>query len=69
VWAEEVARAPRSVSEAALAHRNRDAVEAAYMRSDLFELRRELMARWGEYCTRPNAGNVLPLVRRVHREP
>jgi integrase len=67
-YAEEAARAPRSVSEAALAHVNADRVEAAYMRSDLFELRRELMARWGEYCTAPNAGNVVTLARRAHRD-
>jgi integrase len=62
-WSEEVARAPRSVSEAALAHRNRDAVEAAYQRSDLFSLRVDLMARWGEYCTRSPGGNVVPISR------
>jgi integrase len=66
IWAEEAARAPRSVSEAALAHVNRDAVEAAYMRSDLFELRRELMESWGRYCTRPPGGNVVPLSRRAN---
>jgi integrase len=68
IWAEEVARAPRSVSEAALAHVVRDQTEAAYMRSDLFELRRELMESWGRYGTAPNAGNVVTLARRAHRD-
>jgi integrase len=63
-WCEAVARAPRSVSEAALAHRNRDAVEAAYQRSDLLDLRVELMQRWGEYCARPTGAKVVALARR-----
>jgi integrase len=63
VWCEEVARAPQSVSEAALAHVNADKVESAYLRSDLFALRVELMRRWGEYCTRPTAGNVVLMTR------
>jgi integrase len=64
-YAEEAARAPRSVSEAALAHVNADRVEAAYMRSDLFELRRELMESWGRYCTRPNVGTVVQITARA----
>jgi integrase len=67
-YAEEAARVPRSVSEAALAHVVRDQTEAAYMRSDLFELRRELMESWGRYCTRPPGGNVVP-IRRTNPEP
>ena len=49
-WAEEQDAAPRSVAEAALAHRVRDKVEAAYRRTDLFERRRALMARWSEFA-------------------
>ncbi|MXZ61295.1 MAG: hypothetical protein F4Z12_10595 [Acidobacteria bacterium] len=41
-WAAERTDAPREVCELALAHVNRDRVEAAYRRSDLFERRREL---------------------------
>jgi integrase len=37
----ERARVPSSVAEQALAHKNRDATEAAYLRSDLFEMRQE----------------------------
>ncbi|OWU69340.1 integrase [Roseovarius sp. 22II1-1F6A] len=46
VWAQERTNAPREVTEAALAHSIRDKAEAAYARSDLFEKRRALMARW-----------------------
>ena len=45
-WAAECTDAPREVCELALAHVNRDRVEAAYRRSDLFEKRRALMADW-----------------------
>lgn len=48
---------PSAVLELALAHVNRNRVEAAYQRSDLFERRSELMNAWGiiamvleEYC-------------------
>ena len=40
---------PREVVEAALAHVVRNPVEAAYMRSDLFERRRRLMDDWARY--------------------
>ena len=48
-WAAECSDAPREVSELALAHVNADRVEAAYMRSDLFDRRRELMQAWADY--------------------
>jgi hypothetical protein len=41
---------PREVAEAALAHTNKDRVEAAYQRSDFFEQRKLLMYQWGSYC-------------------
>lgn len=40
----------RDVAEAALAHRAGNQVELAYRRTDLFERRRAVMERWGEYC-------------------
>ena len=40
---------PREVCELALAHVNSNAVEAAYQRSDLFDLRRKLMEQWASY--------------------
>jgi len=48
-WAAEQTNFPREVCEAALAHSKRDAVEAAYFRSDLFEKRRLLMNLWAEF--------------------
>ena len=48
-WAAEQTTAPHAVMEAALAHSVRNATEAAYFRSDLFELRRGLMAEWGRF--------------------
>ena len=50
-WAAECTDAPREVCELALAQVNRDRVEAAYRRSDLFEKRRKLMADWAAYVT------------------
>jgi integrase len=38
------------VSEAALAHADRNAVRAAYRRTNYLEERRELMRRWGRHC-------------------
>ena len=41
-WAEETDH-PREVTEATLAHKVRNPIEAAYRRTDLFERRRRLM--------------------------
>ena len=48
-WAAEKTDHPREVVEAALAHVVQNKVEAAYMRTDLFERRRRLMEDWAEY--------------------
>ena len=48
-WAGEIAKAPREVAEACLAHVVQSKVEAAYARSDLLERRRELMDAWAAY--------------------
>ena len=48
-WAAEQTDAPHAVMETALAHTVGNATEAAYARSDLFELRRGLMEKWSEY--------------------
>ncbi len=61
-WCAEATAYPREVAEAALAHVNKDKVEAAYARGDLFDKRRRLMAEWATYCSRPAAGgDVVPL--------
>lgn len=50
-WCAECSDAQREVSELALAHVNSDRVEAAYMRTDLFERRRALMQSWADYIS------------------
>ena len=49
-WCAE-ANIDRQVAESALAHSVGDATEAAYLRSDMFALRRAAMDSWGEYLT------------------
>ena len=58
-WGAETTAFPSAVLELALAHVNKDKVEAAYQRSDLFERRRELMDAWGSFCS--GKGNVIKL--------
>ena len=50
-WCEERTNTPRAVSEAALAHVVKDQTEAAYLRTDLFDKRRDLMAQWSRFAT------------------
>jgi integrase len=59
-WAAERTKFTREVCEAALAHSNVNKVEAAYLRSDLFEKRRALMAQWAMHAVTPvKRGKVL----------
>ena len=46
---------PREVCELALAHVNTNRIEAAYQRSDLFEIRRRLMVQWASYLAAEKA--------------
>lgn len=55
-WTAEATGYPREVCEEALAHVNPNKVEAAYMRTDLFERRREMMQEWAAYCGTGVAG-------------
>ena len=50
-WAAERTNVSSEVCEIALAHVNKDRVEAAYQRSDLLEKRRELMEVWGRFLS------------------
>lgn len=50
-WALEQTDTPWAVAEAALAHRLGNPVEAAYVRGDLFDRRRELMQDWANFLT------------------
>lgn len=49
-WAAETTSHPREVIEAAMAHRLKDAAEAAYQRGDLLQRRAVLMKDWAGYC-------------------
>ena len=40
----------RDIAEAALAHTVRNAVEAAYLRTDYLGKRRGVMAKWAKHC-------------------
>jgi hypothetical protein len=52
------------VVETALAHVNPNKTEAAYERTDVFELRRALMADWARHCCPPKDGaKVVPMRR------
>jgi integrase len=57
-WAAEKTNTPRAVVEAALAHVVKDKTEAAYFRSDLFDLRRKLMDSWAKFATATPAAVV-----------
>ena len=50
-WAAEETNCPAEVCEMALAHTIKNKTEAAYLRTDLFLKRRELMEKWGHYAT------------------
>ncbi len=64
-WCAEATAYPREIAESALAHTNKDKVEAAYLRGDALDKRRLLMSAWGDHCLRsPDAtADVLPLRR------
>ena len=49
-WAAEKTNTPERIAESALAHRLKDASEAAYQRGDLIEKRQALMTNWANYC-------------------
>ena len=56
-WAAERTNYPREVAEMALAHTLESKVEAAYLRTDMFEKRRRMMRDWAKFCaTLPPAG-------------
>jgi integrase len=68
-WAAERTNFPREVVEMCLAHSLGNAVEAAYLRSDMIEKRRALMTAWEAFCGRPAGGaTVTPIHKvRAHR--
>ncbi len=53
-WCADNTNFPREVCEAALAHMIQNQTEAAYIRSDLFSKRSQLMVLWNQYLEREN---------------
>lgn len=51
VWCAEATDYPREIAEAALAHSNKDKVEAAYLRSDMVDKRAAMMQDWADLAT------------------
>ena len=67
-WAAETTSHPREIIEQAMAHRLKDAAEAAYQRGDLLQRRAVLMKDWATYCAAPRkADNVTALQGRKNR--
>lgn len=62
-WCAEATSYPREVAEIALAHVNKDRVEAAYQRGDMFEKRRQLMDEWSQFCDRSEVLGELLAIR------
>ena len=60
-WSAEKTNFSREVCEMALAHSVSDKVEAAYLRGDLFDKRRELMDTWAKYATAGKNADVITL--------
>lgn len=61
-WCAEQTAFPTEVAELALAHQVGSKVEQAYMRSDLFQKRRQLAEAWATFCASPLAsGRVVPI--------
>ena len=52
IWCAEIAKCQHEVSEAALAHSQKDRVVAAYLRTDFFDERRQIMVTWADHCGR-----------------
>ena len=61
VWAEEQTSFPEAAKEHAISHNVANDVAAAYNRTDLFEMRRDLMEAWGRFATNNPRENVIPL--------
>lgn len=60
-WAGDCTHVQREVIEAALAHRIKDGVEAAYRRSTALEKRRKLMESWSDYCSSDPRAKIIQL--------
>jgi integrase len=66
-WIDERTNVKREVAEIALAHGNKDKVEAAYARAEFREQRRQLSDSWGAFCSMPSirtSGDVVAFIGR-----
>lgn len=59
-WVAEQTNFPRRVAEIALAHKLKDAAEAAYQRGDMLDKRKQMMDAWADYCF-PTKSKVVKL--------
>ena len=65
-WADEIATVRHAVVEMALGHAVGNAVERAYRRTDLLDMRRKLMDAWAAYCEPSSVdGKVTPLRKKA----
>jgi integrase len=62
-WAAERTMIDPTIAEMALAHQVGTATERAYLRSDQFARRADLMQRWADYCMGSLGDNVVSLRR------
>ncbi|MDA0993522.1 MAG: tyrosine-type recombinase/integrase [Proteobacteria bacterium] len=60
-WAAEKTNFPREVCEMALAHSVSDKTEAAYLRGDIFDKRRDLMETWASFACANKGDKVVTL--------
>lgn len=60
-WAEEKTSHSQRTIETALAHVVKDKTEAAYLRTQLFDKRKELMAQWARFATAAPAKKVVSI--------
>ena len=63
-WAAERTSVPREIAEMCLAHEVGNAVERSYLRSDLFDKRRDLMDQWARFCMSASAAGAVVELRR-----
>ena len=62
-WVAEKTDTPERIAESALAHKLKDASEAAYQRGDLIEKRQTLMNLWAHYCYPSQRKNAVVPIR------
>ena len=60
-WCHEARDYPTEAVEQALGHRIRSSIERAYLRTDLFDRRKPLMADWEAFCSGVKAARVVKL--------